>query len=215
MWESLCSLMDRTLASEAGDVGSIPARDTHKNILGGNYMNLLLTGDDGYNSIGTRLLIHFLKKDHTLTVVGTRTQQSAVGGKLSIRQGCNWVETIVDGVKAFCVDGSPADAMEFSYAKFDKQFDLLLSGVNLGENIGVATISSGTVCAAWRGLGFEVAKQAIALSWVTPPDFYFHSHSDSDSLDEFIVNPGAMVKETLGKAFAAKLMNKKTDLPTP
>ncbi|MEP7166946.1 MAG: 5'/3'-nucleotidase SurE [Candidatus Woesebacteria bacterium] len=172
-------------------------------------MNILLTGDDGYNSIGTRLLIHFLKKDHTLTIAGTKTQQSAVGGRLSIKHGGTWFETIVDGVQAFCIDGSPADALEFSHVKFPHKFDLILSGVNLGENVGVGIFSSGTVCAAWRGLGLEVATHSVALSWVTPPDFYFHAHDANESITEFIENPGKMVKETIDIMFKQQFWNSK------
>ncbi len=168
-------------------------------------MNILLTGDDGYNSIGTRVLIQVLQKDHKLTVVGTKTQQSAVGGKLNIKTGGSWVETSVDGVQAFCIDGSPCDAMEFAYAKIPQKFDLLISGVNLGENVGVSSISSGTVCAAWRGLGLEVAQNALALSWVTPGDFYFRKHDESDPLDEFLETPGKMVRTTIKKVIENSL----------
>jgi 5'/3'-nucleotidase SurE len=48
------------------------------------FMRILLTGDDGYNSIGTRLLVHALKNEHTLQIAATKSQQSGVGGQLSL-----------------------------------------------------------------------------------------------------------------------------------
>ena len=42
---------------------------------------ILLTGDDGYQSLGTRLVAHVLRENYDLTIAGTVSQQSAVGGE--------------------------------------------------------------------------------------------------------------------------------------
>jgi 5'-nucleotidase len=175
-------------------------------------MNILLTGDDGYNSIGTRILINLLSKEHTLTVVGVKTQQSGVGGKVSLQKGGEWKETSIDENQAFWVDGTPADAMEFAHSKIKDSFDLILSGINLGENITSAIISSGTVSAAIRGLGLGVAPRAIAISWETPPEYYFLPHDEREDITDYLVHPGENARKVLDicfqkKCFGAELLN--------
>ncbi len=156
---------------------------------------ILLTGDDGYNSIGTRLLIAVLRNQFDLTVVGTKHQQSAVGGYLNVHDGCDFGETTLEGVRALWVDGAPCDAMEFAHGFFKDPFDYVISGINLGENVGIATVSSGTVCAAVRSVALKLAPKAIAISWTTPPDFYFKKHDETESIDSYLSHPG----ETAGK----------------
>lgn len=170
---------------------------------------ILLTGDDGYNSLGTRLLIHFLKDQYELTVIGTKDQQSGVGGRISMVKGCVFGETTIDGVRAIWVDGSPADCMEFAEVKFKDRFDLVISGVNLGENISSAIISSGTVSAASRGLGVGIAPRAIAISWCTPADFYFKKHDQNESLEQYLKNPGEMTNYIIHYALKEKLWDSK------
>jgi len=68
---------------------------------------ILLTGDDGYNSIGIRLLAHFLKEKYELVIAATKVQQSGVGGMLNIKHGGHWEETEVEGVKVIYVSGTP------------------------------------------------------------------------------------------------------------
>lgn len=91
---------------------------------------ILLTGDDGYQSLGTRLVAHVLRENYDLTIAGTVSQQSAVGGKISLADGFNWEKTTVDGIKAYWVDGTPTDAMELMGAADEEPFDLTISGMN-------------------------------------------------------------------------------------
>jgi 5'-nucleotidase len=152
--------------------------------------NILLTGDDGFNSVGTRLLIRALKDSFQLQIAATKYQQSGVGGKLSLETGGKWGEDTVDGIPAFWVEGSPADVMECSQAYFKQPFDLIISGVNLGANASSALISSGTYSAAVRGVGLQVAPRAIAISWDAPPDFWHKRHDATEDISEHFQYPG-------------------------
>lgn len=150
---------------------------------------ILLTGDDGYNSIGTRLLVHFLKDKYELQIAGTKTQQSGVGGKLSVTRGGSWGQTMVDGVPALWVSGTPGDAVECAYSLFTKPFDLVISGINLGANVAGA-IASGTLNAARRSVKLPLAPQAIAISWDTPGEFWFKDHSGKEDISDYLKHPG-------------------------
>jgi 5'-nucleotidase len=165
--------------------------------------NIILTGDDGYNSAGTRLLIHILRKNYKLQVIGTRHQQSAVGGKISLADGFQWCETTVDDIPALCVDGTPADCTELAAAYFDEPFDLAISGVNWGVNMGTAVFGSGTVNAALRMISVKAAKKAIAVSWDLPPEFYIMAHENNHDIEQFLEYPGKILAKLLEEIFAA------------
>lgn len=162
---------------------------------------VLLTGDDGYYSLGTRLLVHVLKDKYDLQIAATRTQQSGVGGKMSLQSGGVWGEAEVDGVPALWVDGSPVDVVECALTYFKKKkFDLVISGINLGANIGGAIISSGTYAAAYRALHINVCKQAIAISWNLSSEYFFKKHDINEDLKIYQDYPGKTAKKVIDYA---------------
>lgn len=150
---------------------------------------ILLTGDDGYNSIGTRLLIHFLKDKYQLCIAATKVQQSGVGGKLNIKTGGKWGEVKVDGIQAIYVTGTPGDAMEVAKKVYRQPFDLVISGINLGPNL-VGELASGTMTAAVRAIKLKVAPLALALSWNAPASFWYHDHQGDEDIASYHVYPG-------------------------
>lgn len=151
---------------------------------------ILLTGDDGYNSIGIRLLSYVLKKKYTLAVAATKTQQSGVGGLMHLRSGGTWGETVIDGIETLWVDGSPIDVIECSLSYYKKPFDLVISGLNLGANIGGSMITSGTVTAAYGSIRWGLAKRAIAISWDMPSRYWFKQHDEEEDIRKYVDYPG-------------------------
>lgn len=151
---------------------------------------ILITGDDGYNSLGTRVLIHYLRRDFTLAIVGTFKQQSGVGGFKSIQSTGSWGKDIVDGIQAYWIDGSPVDAMELAKEVYHDPFDYIISGINWGPNIGGCLLTSGTFSAAVHGVNLSLAKRAIAISWDVPVTVHFRNHSIKDDVSIFFDHPG-------------------------
>lgn len=166
---------------------------------------ILLTGDDGYNSLGTRVLIHHLRKDFKLAIAGTSYQQSGVGGLKSITKTGTWGETKVEGIPAFWIEGSPVDAMESARVYFHHPFDYVISGINWGANMGGCLFSSGTFAAADYAIHLGITKQAIAISWDLPAIFHFKNHSLQDGVASYIDHPGkaayTVIRETLKQKF--------------
>ena len=162
--------------------------------------NILITGDDGYNSPGIRLVIAALKDKYNLHISATYDQQSGVGGMLSLKNGFTWGLAEVDGVPALWSKGTPCDAMELAYAYFDQAFDLIVSGVNWGANLGSSVSGSGTFNAAVRGLGLGLAPRAMAFSWDLPLEYYL-GHQDLESIADFLQYPGKGVDGVLDLAF--------------
>jgi 5'-nucleotidase len=104
---------------------------------------ILLTGDDGYKSIGIRLLISLLRDDFDLKIAGPKVQQSGAGGKINLSGG-KWERVEVDGIEGVSVTGSPSDAVEVARTIYGNSFDLVISGLNYGANVGTG-FASGTV----------------------------------------------------------------------
>ena len=158
---------------------------------------ILLTGDDSYNGIGLRILIAVLKDKHELKIAATLDQQSGTGGGITFQKEHKWGETVVDGIDAVWVDGTPADVMEFAQGYYEKPFDLIISGINYGLNTGYALISSGTFSAAVRGVGVKLAPKAIIASMSSPISDWQKKHSQEDSIKQFLKYPGKVAKKMI------------------
>lgn len=173
---------------------------------------ILITSDDGYDSLGVRLLVAEFKDKYKLTISGTKEQMSGVGGKITM-DGGKWGLSEVDGVKALWVDGTPVDAVDCAFSHYGKIFDLVISGINWGANIGGSFISSGTIAAAWRALVLNFTKHSIAISWSSNPDAWFEKHDGNSRIPmSYLRYPGRVAGEVIRKAiekqfWGASLLN--------
>lgn len=127
---------------------------------------ILVTNDDGINAEGIRKLTESLGKIAEVYVAAPAAQQSAKSQSLTIRRPITVEEIGVDGAhKAFAVEGTPADCVMWAIPEFAAQgieFDYLFSGINMGDNAGIAAYYSGTISAAREGALRGV--KSIALS---------------------------------------------------
>ena len=125
-------------------------------------MKILLTNDDGYFAKGIQYLHDFLcENGHEVYIVAPKTEKSAASSSLTI-SGTLKKEKINDNTHA--VEGTPVDSVKLGLATWDngEYPDLIISGINLGTNLGTDTLYSGTVGAALDAavMGFR----ALALS---------------------------------------------------
>jgi len=125
-------------------------------------LRILLTNDDGYRSPGIREMRAALEKaGHDVTLVAPldnrsgSSSSSTTGGTLELRE---------QGPRTWSVGGTPADAARVGLRVVleGKSPDLVVSGANFGQNIGPATLHSGTVGAALTAM--QLGYPAIAIS---------------------------------------------------
>ncbi len=117
-------------------------------------MQILVTNDDGITSEGLWTLVRELKKTAGVTVVTPDSERSAIGTALSLFESLQVekVKPAVSGVTAFTVNGTPSDCVVLALGKLIKdRIDLVVSGINLGSNLGEDVYISGTVGAALQG----------------------------------------------------------------
>jgi len=130
---------------------------------------ILLINDDGINSMGLLVMRKELEKLSNVVVVAPSDKRSGAGKSISVHDPVKMVKTrLSDGSEAYAITGTPADAYFFASDKILKHApDLLVSGINLGENIGIdSVLSSGTIGAAFEAAVHDTP--AISASCYVP-----------------------------------------------
>lgn len=126
-------------------------------------MRILVTNDDGIEAVGLRALVNFAKTLGEVTVCAPKTQQSAKSHAINVHSPIEITKVnYCDGVTAYSVDSTPVDCVRFAMIGLKTKFDLILSGINNGYNIGEDILYSGTC-----GCVFEAGlhdTRAIAFS---------------------------------------------------
>jgi 5'-nucleotidase len=125
-------------------------------------VNILVTNDDGINSEGLRVLAEALKELGEVFVIAPDRQRSAVGLSLTIERPLR-VESIDE--RTFSVDGMPADCVTLAIHRLmESPPDLIISGINDGQNVGYDIYHSGTVGAAFVGTMFHIPSMAVSIT---------------------------------------------------
>ncbi|MBR2861300.1 MAG: 5'/3'-nucleotidase SurE [Clostridia bacterium] len=126
-------------------------------------MRILITNDDSISSNQLLPLIRFCKTLGEVTVAVPKYEQSAKSHSIELHKPFSVEEQTLDGdVKAYVIGSSPADCVRLMVLGFGEKYDLVISGINLGFNMGTDMLYSGTV-AAVREAGI-LGIPAIALS---------------------------------------------------
>ena len=126
---------------------------------------ILVTNDDGFDSKGLLALVEALKPLGHVTVVAPTTEKSACGHSLTLTRPLSFVELEKDFYKLD--DGTPTDCVFLSLTKLfedDEKPDIVISGINIGANMGEDITYSGTASAAMEAVLQDIP--AIAISQV-------------------------------------------------
>ncbi len=138
-------------------------------------MTFLLTNDDGIYARGLGALREELAKDADCLIVAPETERSAVGHAITISRPLMVRRAKKNGgFWGYAVSGTPADCVKIGIRELAEQpVDLVVSGINLGANVGINVIYSGTVSAATEGAILGVPSLAVSLDTRHEADFSF------------------------------------------
>ena len=130
-------------------------------------MRIVLTNDDGVEAPGIKALHKALARSHEVVVVAPEVEQSACAHGISLHRPLR-LRRLRTGW--FAVDGTPVDCVNLAVFEVcgRRRPDLVVSGINLGPNLGTDVLYSGTVAGAVEGA--IVGLGAVAFSLV-PRDF--------------------------------------------
>jgi 5'-nucleotidase len=134
---------------------------------------VLVTNDDGIYARGLEALVRALEKEYRVLVVAPEAEQSAVGHALTLTQPLRVKKIKKNGdFFGYGVNGTPADCVKIALNELlIPPPRMLVSGINLGANVGINVIYSGTVSAATEGAMMGLSSLAISLDSDQSPDF--------------------------------------------
>jgi 5'-nucleotidase len=125
-------------------------------------MRILVANDDGIYSPGIATLARAALNFGEVRVVAPDVEQSSAGHAITATRPLRYRPTaIFDDIEAYRVNGTPADCVALGVFMWEK-VDVVLSGINLGPNLGNATWHSGTLAAAKQAALLGI--RGIALS---------------------------------------------------
>jgi 5'-nucleotidase len=134
-------------------------------------MRILIVNDDGIYSPGILALAQVAREFGDVTLLAPDGERSSTGHAVTHSRPLSYRKTPIQGFEAFRVDGTPADCVAVGFSVFDRA-DVVLSGINLGYNLGNSMWHSGTLAAAKQAA--LMGGRGIALSTpsaVTEADF--------------------------------------------
>lgn len=125
-------------------------------------MKILISNDDGYLAPGIIALAEAMSSLADITVVAPDSNRSGASNALTLDRPLS-VQRANNGF--YFVNGTPSDCVHIALTAIMKEKpDLIVSGINQGQNMGDDTLYSGTVAAATEGFLFGIP--AIAFSQV-------------------------------------------------
>lgn len=126
-------------------------------------MHILVANDDGIFSPGLIALAEVAARFGDVLIMAPDVEQSAVGHAITIQRPLTYRKTKLGAFDAYRVNGTPADCVALGMFHWGLP-DLVVSGINLGSNLGNDIWHSGTVAAAKQAILLGV--RAIAFSQV-------------------------------------------------
>jgi 5'-nucleotidase len=132
-------------------------------------LRILISNDDGYFAPGIEHLAAALGKRAEITVVAPERDRSGASNSLTLDRPLS-VRRAPNGF--LFVNGTPTDCVHLAVTGLlDALPDMVVSGINLGANMGDDTIYSGTVAAATEGFLLGIPSIAISLASRTAAHF--------------------------------------------
>lgn len=161
-------------------------------------MKILITNDDSVSAPQLLPLIKNCRAFAEVTVVVPKFEQSAKSHSIQIHNAFEAKKTELEpGIPIWVIDSTPADCVRFAVSGLKLHFDLVISGINRGYNLGKDTMYSGTLAAATEAA--TKGMKAIALSssmkyydraveHLTSIFHFFQNHRLLDQNDLYNVN---------------------------
>jgi len=144
---------------------------------------ILISNDDGIASPGLHAAVEALLPIAELIIAAPLDQQTASGRALRAAPEAVFERRFIDidgkSVEGFCLNASPATTVRHALQCLcvERKPDMVVSGINFGENIGTNVTASGTIGAALQAAIWDY--KSLAVSMEVPVEFHYE-HGDVD-----------------------------------
>ena len=158
-------------------------------------MRILLTNDDGIHAPGIHAVKQTLQTIGEVWTVAPERQRSASGHGMTLHKPLRITSTsLTDGTEGFAVSGTPTDCVVLGIdVVMEGKCDLVVSGINLGSNLGWDVTYSGTVSAAFEAaiLGYPSLSLSLALDEKPhgKPDFSAAANFAVRAVEKLVSHP--------------------------
>ncbi len=127
---------------------------------------ILISNDDGIDSPGIFSLVNAIKKIGEVVVAAPDRQQSAVGHALTVANPLRVTPFRRNGeMFGYAVNGTPADCVKLAISNIlERKPDMVISGINHGQNTAINILYSGTVSAATEGNLLGIPSIAVSVA---------------------------------------------------
>lgn len=153
-------------------------------------MRVLITNDDGIGAQSLEAVVEWAKRREDISeieIAAPKYEQSGMSHAIELHKAFEVLRIErEDGIAAYSVDSSPADCVRFAILGLKREYDLVISGINNGFNVGSDILYSGTVSAALEAAA--LGARAIALS--TEPQGYGEAMAQMDGVMDYIKERG-------------------------
>ena len=156
-------------------------------------MRILITNDDSISAAQLPNLIRWCQKLGDVTVVVPEYEQSGKSHGIQLLQAFKAEKRILEGIEVWAVDSTPADCVRFAVLGLHMEFDLVISGINRGCNMGLDVMYSGTVAAIFEAAALGIP--AIALS--VPYPNYQNAADHLDMVGDYCTQHRLLERHTL------------------
>lgn len=153
-------------------------------------MKILVTNDDGIYSPGLSCLARVAAAWGEVIVMAPDVEQSGMGQAITSTKPITYKKSPIhfENMKAYRVNGTPADCVALGAHLFEG-IDVVLSGINIGANLGNSAWHSGTLSAARQAVLFNIRGIALSVSvGEDEPDFQALEPFVSKALKEVILD---------------------------
>lgn len=133
-------------------------------------MRILIANDDGVYSPGIAALAEVASDFGEVRIVAPDVEMSSTSHSITAWRPLSYKHTHLNGQEAYRVNGTPADCVALGVFRWEK-VDIVLSGINLGPNLGNAIWHSGTLAAAKQAALLGLRGVALSAPAVDDPNF--------------------------------------------
>jgi len=133
-------------------------------------MHILVSNDDGIYSPGIAALAEVASEFGSVRVVAPDVERSSMGHAITASRPLSYRQTKLQNLTAYRVNGTPADCVALG-AYHWRKVDVVLSGINLGLNLGNSIWHSGTLAAAKQAALLGLRGVALSAPLGAEPDF--------------------------------------------